>query len=56
MSQWKQCKVEIYKVSKELSTDNEYPEPFMIGILNCHAAGTIKDSFAAHDISFCISY
>lgn len=52
MSQWKQYKVEIYKVSKELSADNEYPEPFMIGALNYHAAGTIKDTFAAYDMSF----
>lgn len=56
MSQWKQYKVEIYKVKKELSTDDEYPEPFMIGTLNCHAAGTVKDPFDAYDMSFCISY
>lgn len=56
MSQWKQYKVEIYKVKKELAEGDEYPEPFMIGTLNCHAAGTIKDPFDAYDISFCISY
>lgn len=56
MSQWKQYKVEIYKVKKELAEDEEYPEPFMIGTLNCHAAGTVKDPFDAYDISFCISY
>lgn len=56
MSQWKQYKVEIYKVKKELSADEEYPEPFMIGTLNCHAAGTVKDPFDAYDMSFCISY
>ena len=56
MSQWKQYKVEIYKVKKELSEDEEYPEPFMIGTLNCYAAGTVKDPFDAYDISFCISY
>lgn len=56
MSQWKQYKVEIYKVKKELSANEEYPEPFMIGTLNCHAAGTVKDPFDAYDMSFCISY
>ena len=56
MSQWKQYKVEIYKVKKELSEGEEYPEPFMIGTLNCHAAGTVKDPFDAYDMSFCISY
>ena len=56
MSQWKQYKVEIYKVKKELSADEEYPEPFIIGTLNCHAAGTVKDPFDAYDMSFCISY
>ena len=56
MSQWKQYKVELYKVHKDFNTDEEYPEPFMIGTLNCHAAGTIKDPFAAYDMSFCISY
>ena len=49
-------KLRFYKVSKELSTDNEYPELLMIGTLNCHAAGTVKDPFAAYDMSFCISY
>ena len=56
MSQWKQYKVELYKVHKDFNADEEYPEPFMIGTLNCHAAGTIKDPFAADDMSFCISY
>ena len=56
MSQWKQYKVEIFKVKKELAEGEEYPEPFMIGTLNCHAAGTAKDPFAAYDMSFCISY
>lgn len=56
MSQWKQYKVELYKVHKEFNTDEEYPEPFMIGTLNCHAAGTVQDPFAAYDMSFCISY
>lgn len=56
MSQWKQYKVELYKVRKDFNTDEEYPEPFMIGTLNCHAAGTIKDPFAAYDMTFCISY
>ena len=56
MSQWKQYKVELYKVHKDFNADEEYPEPFMIGTLNCHAAGTIKDPFAAYDMTFCISY
>ena len=56
MSQWKQYKVELYKVHKDFNTDEEYSEPFMIGTLNCHAAGTVQDPFAAYDMSFCISY
>ena len=40
----------------EIDTDEEYPKPFMIGTLNCHAAGTIKDPFDAYDMTFCISY
>lgn len=56
MSQWKQYKVEIFKVKKELAKDEEYPKPFMIGTLNCHAAGTVQDPFDAYDMSFCISY
>ena len=34
MSQWKQYKVELYKVHKDFNADEEYPEPFMIGTLN----------------------
>ena len=56
MSQWKQYKVELYKVHKDFNTDEEYPKPFMIGTLNCHAAGSIKDPFDAYDMTFCISY
>lgn len=56
MSQWKQYKVEIYKVNKNYKMDEEYPEPFMLGTLNCHAAGSIEDPFDAYDMSFCISY
>ena len=56
MSQWKQYKVELYKVHKDFNTDEEYPKPFTIGTLNCHAAGTVQDPFAAYDMSFCISY
>ena len=56
MSQWKQYKVELYKVNKDFNTDEEYPKPFMIGTLNCHAAGSIKDPFDAYDMTFCISY
>lgn len=53
ISQWKQYKVEIYKNPTD---SKEHPEPFMIGTLNCHAAGSIKDPFDAYDMSFCISY
>lgn len=53
MSQWKQYKVEIYKNPTD---SKEHTEPFMIGTLNCHAAGSIKDPFDAYDMSFCISY
>ena len=53
MSQWKQYKVEIYKNPTD---SKEHPEPFMIGTLNCHAAGSVKDPFDAYDMSFCISY
>ena len=53
MSQWKQYKVEIYKNPID---SNEKPEPFMVGTLNCHAAGSVKDPFDAYDMSFCISY
>ena len=56
MSQWKQYKVEIYKVNKNYKMDEEYPEPFMLGTLNCHAAGSVEDPFDAYDMSFCISY
>lgn len=56
MSQWKQYKVELFKVPKDYNTDDEYPKPFIIGTLNCHAAGTVKDPFDAYDMSFCISY
>lgn len=53
MSQWKQYKVEIYKVPDKY---DEFPEPFMLGTLNCHAAGSVKVPFDAYDMSFCISY
>ena len=53
MPPWKQYKVEIYKNPTD---SNENPEPFMIGTLNCHAAGSVKDPFDAYDMSFCISY
>ena len=48
MSQWKQYKVEIYVKGAE--------EPFMIGTLNCHAAGTVEDPFSMYDMSCCIGY
>ena len=48
MSQWKQYKVEIYVKGAE--------DPFMIGTLNCHAAGTVEDPFDMYDMSCCIGY
>jgi len=48
MSQWKQYKVEIYVKGAE--------DPFMIGTLNCHAAGTVQDPFDMYDMSCCIGY
>lgn len=56
LSQWKQYKVELFKLPKNMEPDREFPEPFMIGTLNCHAAGSIEDPFEAYDMSFCISY
>lgn len=48
MSQWKQYKVEIYIKGAE--------DPFMVGTLNCHAAGTVQDPFDMYDMSCCIGY
>ena len=48
MSQWKQYKVEIYVKGAE--------DPFMIGTLNCHAAGTVQDPFDMYDMSCCVGY
>ena len=48
MSQWKQYKVEIYVKGAE--------EPFMVGTLNCHAAGTTEDPFSMYDMSCCVGY
>ena len=48
MSQWKQYKVEIYVKGAE--------DPFMVGTLNCHAAGTVQDPFDMYDMSCCIGY
>lgn len=48
MSEWKQYKVEIYVKGNEL--------PFMVGTLNCHAAGTVDDPFSMYDMSCCIGY
>ena len=56
MSQWKQYKVELYRVHEDFNADEDYPEPCMIGTLNCHTAGSIKDPFDAYDMTFCISY
>lgn len=56
MSQWKQYKVELFKVHKNFRGDEDYPNAFMVGTLNCHAAGTIEDPFSMYDMSFCIGY
>lgn len=48
MSQWKQYKVEIFVKGSE--------NPFMVGTLNCHAAGTVEDPFDTYDMSLCIGY
>ena len=48
MSQWKQYKIEIYVKGAE--------DPFMVGTLNCHAAGTVQDPFDMYDMSCCIGY
>ena len=48
MSQWKQYKVEIFVKGSEF--------PFMVGTLNCHAAGTVEDPFDLYDMSCCIGY
>lgn len=47
MSQWKEYKVEIYVKGAE--------NPFIVGTLNCHAAGTVKDPFDAYDMSCVIT-
>lgn len=46
-TQWKEYIVDLYIKGKE--------EPFMSGILNCHAAGTIDDPFGMYDMSFMIN-
>ena len=48
LSEWKQYKVEIYVKGAE--------DPFMVGTLNCHAAGTKEDPFETYDMSCCIGY
>lgn len=48
MSQWKAYKVEFFANGNEL--------PFIVGTLNCHAAGSVDDPFDAYDMSFVISY
>lgn len=48
MSQWKEYKVEIYVKDAE--------HPFMVGTLNCHAAGTVDDPFETYDMSCCVGY
>lgn len=42
-AQWKEYILEIFIKGHE--------EPFMTGILNCHAAGTIEDPFSMYDIT-----
>lgn len=46
-TQWKEYIVDLYIKGKE--------EPFMSGILNCHAAGTIDDPFGMYDMSFMLN-
>lgn len=48
MSQWKQYKVELFKVPAKYE---DYPEPFQLGYLNCFAAGTVEDPFKSYDMS-----
>jgi hypothetical protein len=47
MSQWKEYIVDIFIYGKN--------NPFMTGILNCHAAGTIEEPFKMYDMSFMLS-
>lgn len=47
-NEWKEYKVELYKVPAEYE---DYPEPFSIGRLNCHAAGNVSDVWNAYDMS-----
>lgn len=42
-AQWKEYILEIFVKGQE--------EPFLTGILNCHAAGTIDDPFSMYDIT-----
>lgn len=42
-TQWKEYILEIFVKGQE--------EPFMTGILNCHAAGSIEDPFSMYDIT-----
>lgn len=46
-TQWKEYIVDLYIKGKE--------EPFMSGILNCHASGTMDDPFGMYDMSFMIN-
>ena len=42
-TQWKEYTIEIFLKTQE--------EPFMNGILNCHAAGTLDDPFSMYDMT-----
>jgi hypothetical protein len=48
MSQWKEYIVDIMIAGPNNT-------PFMSGILNCHAAGTVEDPFSMYDMSFMLS-
>jgi hypothetical protein len=46
-TQWKEYKVDLFIKGQE--------EPFMSGILNCHAAGRMDDPFGMYDMSFMLN-
>ena len=48
LSKWKQYKVEIFV--------KDHKDPFLMGTLNCFAAGSVEYPFDTYDMAFCISY
>ena len=42
-TQWKEYTIELFLKSQE--------EPFMTGVLNCYAAGTLDDPFSMYDMT-----